>query len=530
MSERPLVIGTRGSRLALWQADHIEARLKATGHPTQQRIIKTQGDRVQDLSFDKMEGKGFFTKEIEAELIAGTIDLAIHSCKDLETRDPEGLHIAAIAGRAASEELLIIRKEAVDNARTLGLKEYAVVGTSSARRKSQVRMFRPDVVITDLRGNVPTRVEKLRSGVYDAILLAKAGIDRLELDLSMFDVRVLDPRWFVPAPAQGALAVQSRRSDTHANQAAESLHDDVAALCVGLERAVLFGYRGGCQVPLGVHAVRKGNGFSLWASGARTHDAMPVRVHLIGHDANALADEVVARLQRTPRVLRVLITREHEPTGLLARSLSAHGHIVQGERLLAPEAVAFTVPAEFDRIFFTSRNAVRYFAAGGGDLSAARCDAIGGATAEELRRHGADVAFIGDGADTSTIAAEYSARFLAQRVLFPCAETGLRTVQRSLPPENVIDLVVYRMRKVESVVVPEADIAIVTSPEHANALHAVMPLHTFTHRIAMGTSTAQRIRELSGSDAVIPWASNELALVDAVFNIATDGSGDRIRR
>ncbi|MBL7984138.1 MAG: hydroxymethylbilane synthase, partial [Flavobacteriales bacterium] len=207
MSERPLVIGTRGSRLALWQADHIEARLKATGHPTQQRIIKTQGDRVQDLSFDKMEGKGFFTKEIEAELIAGTIDLAIHSCKDLETRDPEGLHIAAIAGRAASEELLIIRKEAVDNARALGLKEYAVVGTSSARRKSQVRMFRPDVVIADLRGNVPTRVEKLRSGVYDAILLAKAGIDRLELDLSMFDVRVLDPRWFVPAPAQGALAV-----------------------------------------------------------------------------------------------------------------------------------------------------------------------------------------------------------------------------------------------------------------------------------------------------------------------------------
>ena len=102
MSDHPLVIGTRGSRLALWQADHIEARLKAHGHLTAQRIIKTQGDRVQDLSFDKMEGKGFFTKEIENELLAGTIDLAIHSCKDLETRDPEGLHIAAIAARASS--------------------------------------------------------------------------------------------------------------------------------------------------------------------------------------------------------------------------------------------------------------------------------------------------------------------------------------------------------------------------------------------------------------------------------------------
>ncbi len=239
MSDRPLVIGTRGSRLALWQADHIEARLKARGHRTEQRIIKTQGDRVQDLSFEKMEGKGFFTKEIESELLAGTIDLAIHSCKDLETRDPEGLHIAAIAGRAACEELLIIRTDAVDASQALSLRKGAVVGTSSARRESQLKMFRPEVTITDLRGNVPTRVEKLRMGNYDAILLAKAGIDRLGLDLSEFQVRVLDPRWFVPAPAQGALAVQSRREDAHANEAAEDLHDDDAALCVGLERAVL---------------------------------------------------------------------------------------------------------------------------------------------------------------------------------------------------------------------------------------------------------------------------------------------------
>src|SRR5436190_1389981 len=104
MSTRPLVIGTRGSKLALWQADHIGARLKALGHPSAQHIVKTKGDQVQDLGFDKMEGKGFFTKEIENELLAGTIDLAVHSCKDLETRDPEGLHIAAIAGRAACEE------------------------------------------------------------------------------------------------------------------------------------------------------------------------------------------------------------------------------------------------------------------------------------------------------------------------------------------------------------------------------------------------------------------------------------------
>ena len=194
MSARPLIIGTRGSRLALWQADHIEARLREAGQPTERRIIRTQGDRIQDLSFDKMEGKGFFTKEIEAELLAGTIDLAVHSCKDLETRDPEGLHIAAIAGRAAVEELLLIRREAVDARQPFMLRSGATVGTSSARRKAQLRMHRPDVAIADLRGNVPTRVEKLRAGNYDAILLAKAGIDRLGLDLSDLHVRALIAR------------------------------------------------------------------------------------------------------------------------------------------------------------------------------------------------------------------------------------------------------------------------------------------------------------------------------------------------
>ena len=525
MSDHPLVIGTRGSRLALWQADHIEARLKAHGHQTAQRIIKTQGDRVQDLSFDKMEGKGFFTKEIENELLAGTIDLAIHSCKDLETRDPEGLHIAAIAGRAACEELLIIRADAVDASQGLSLGHGVVVGTSSARRKSQLQMFRPDVRIADLRGNVPTRVEKLRNGEYDAILLAKAGIDRLGLDLSEFHTQVLDPRVFVPAPAQGALAVQSRCEDVRANAASEDLHDDEAALCVGLERAVLFGYRGGCQVPLGVHAIRTASGFSLWASAARTWDAPPLRTWLVGTDANVLASEAVARLQRTPTALRVLITREHRPDGLLARALQAHGLLVTGQQLLLAEALSFHVPTGFDRLFFTSRNAVRYFVQGGGDLNAGRCDAIGGGTAEELRRHGADVAFIGDGPDTPTIAAGYAARFATQRVLFPCAETGLRTVQKAMPAGRVIDLPVYRMRPVAFASVPEADVVIVTSPEHASALHSLKPLGSFAHRIAMGTSTAQRIRELSGAEAVIPWASNEMALVDAVFNIATRSDG-----
>jgi hydroxymethylbilane synthase len=521
MSTRPLVLGTRGSHLARWQADHIEARLQANGHATEQRIIRTQGDRIQDLSFDKMEGKGFFTKELEAELLAGTIDLAVHSCKDLETRDPEGLHIAAIAGRAACEELLIIRREAVDATRPLMLRPDATVGTSSARRKSQLRMFRPDVVIADLRGNVPTRVDKLRAGHYDAILLAKAGIDRLGLDLSDLHVRVLDPRWFVPAPAQGALAVQTRTADHAANAAVAALHDEQASRSVALERAVLRGYHGGCQVPLGVRAAFEQGHYALWVAAARTWDGMPVRIHLRGTDPDSLAREAVERCQRTPRPLHALITRAVEDDGLLPRLLRAHGITLTGLSLLEPRPIPFDPVPDADRLFFTSRNAVRHFVAGGGDLHKQPCDAIGQGTAEELRRYGVEPAFTGDGPDTTAIATTYVGQHGGARVLFPCADKGLRTVQQAMPHGMAIDLHVYRMELLKPPLVPPADVVIVTSPEHARALHATCPVDRIPHRIAMGNSTARCIHELAGVNAVVPWASNELALADAVLNLAT---------
>ena len=181
MSE--IVIGSRGSDLALWQAHHVKDRLTELGHNVTINIIKTQGDKIQHLSFDKLEGKGFFTKEIEAALLDGSIDLAVHSHKDLETNPPEDLIIGAVSNRANPADLLLIRKASADNSRKWNLKEGAIVGTSSARRKSQMLAYRSDVNLKDLRGNVPTRINKLREKQYDAILLAKAGVDRLELDL-----------------------------------------------------------------------------------------------------------------------------------------------------------------------------------------------------------------------------------------------------------------------------------------------------------------------------------------------------------
>src|ERR1700709_2836825 len=224
MFNRKLIIVTHGIELALWQANFVKDRLAENNIAVELKIIKTQGDRLLNLSFDKLEGKGFFTKELEEELLAGTIDLAVHSHKDLPTENPPGLIIAAVSEREDPAELLLILKDCVDVHQKLSVKFGGIVGTSSNRRKAQLLAFRPDLEITDLRGNVPTRINKLRDENYDAIMLAKAGVSRLGLDLSDFYVEELIPTELIPAPAQGALAIQIREENKELYDALQALN------------------------------------------------------------------------------------------------------------------------------------------------------------------------------------------------------------------------------------------------------------------------------------------------------------------
>ena len=248
-----ITIGSRGSDLALWQANHVKRQLENLGHTVEIKVIITQGDAIQHLSFDKLEGKGFFTKEIESALLDKSIDLAVHSHKDLETNPPAGLVIAAVSEREDPSDLLLIAKSKVDTTQPWNLALDASIGTSSARRKSQILRFRNDLNISDLRGNVPTRIQKLRDGNYDAIVLAKAGVDRLQLDLSEFFVEVLNPTEFVPAPAQGVLGLQIREDDTRMAEIMQHLNHTDVAKRIGIERKVLNLLDGGCQLPLGVY-------------------------------------------------------------------------------------------------------------------------------------------------------------------------------------------------------------------------------------------------------------------------------------
>ena len=292
-------IGSRGSDLALWQANHVKRQLEELGCSVDISIITTQGDAIQHLSFDKLEGKGFFTKEIEQALLDNTIDLAVHSHKDLETNQPEGLKIACVSEREDPADLLLIAKGSIDASKVWNLKENAIVGTSSARRKSQVLRFRDDVQIRDLRGNVPTRIQKLRDNQYDAILLAKAGVDRLEIDWSEFDVFVMDPTEFVPAPAQGVLALQIRESDTALFETLQKMNHPEVQKRIAVERKVLNLMQGGCQLPLGVYCDENEIVYvsysSNWENGSNWYeystDNLDDLAEIIVEDLNAAAQE-----------------------------------------------------------------------------------------------------------------------------------------------------------------------------------------------------------------------------------------------
>ena len=293
-----LKIGTRGSDLALWQARHLQQMLREVGVDTELCIIKTRGDQIQHLGFDKMEGKGFFTKEIEDALLNHEVDVAVHSMKDLPTTSPEGLVTAGVSYREDPADWLLIRPEAAVTDAPLSLQKGAVVGTSSARRKAQLSHLMPDVQVRDIRGNVPTRIRKLRHGDVDAILLAAAGLQRLNLALDNLHVVRFHPKEFIPAPAQGVMAFQTRTDDYPTRRIIQQIHRSEVSELTNIERKVLKLLDGGCQLPLGVYCEKDVMGnFHVVAAMAAGWDGPLKRVQLSSSTSHQLAERVVEQLQ-----------------------------------------------------------------------------------------------------------------------------------------------------------------------------------------------------------------------------------------
>ncbi|MEW5738702.1 MAG: hydroxymethylbilane synthase [Myxococcota bacterium] len=249
---RTYTVGTRGSALALWQTRHVTSLLEKSATSITERIITTQGDVNLTERLQGSLEKGFFTQELEAALHAKEIDWAVHSLKDLPTRSPVGLTIGATLKRAPAGDLLILQPGAFDEkAGELPLKRGAKVGSSSLRREAMLRHYAPHSLPQPLRGNVPTRVEKLRKGQYDGILLAEAGVSRLGLDLSGLVVLQLNPRRWVCAPGQGSVAVQCRADDAEVRQLLSKLDDAPTRRATTIEREFLRVLEGGCTTPFG---------------------------------------------------------------------------------------------------------------------------------------------------------------------------------------------------------------------------------------------------------------------------------------
>ena len=258
--KQKIIIGSRGSELALWQANFIkkEVEKKNKNISVEIKIIKTTGDKILDVALSKIGDRSLFTKELELELLNKNIDLAVHSLKDLQTEIPKGLKLSAVTKRHNVQDVLIARKKGTT---IFNLPEGATVATGSLRRKCQLLHIRPDLKIAELRGNVPTRIKRFLESDWNAIILARAGVERLKLNKYISSIIKTDI--VLPAVGQGALGIETRANNKIVNEIIKSIHHENTYKAVLAERALLKTLEGGCQVPIGAFAEVKQNGLFL---------------------------------------------------------------------------------------------------------------------------------------------------------------------------------------------------------------------------------------------------------------------------
>lgn len=517
--DKTIVIGSRGSDLALWQAHFVRQQLINNGHAVAIKIIITKGDRIQDLSFNKIEGKGFFTKEIEEALLAGEIDLAVHSLKDLPTSSPEGLCIAALSYREDPRDLLIIRKEAHDSSQPLWVKKGSRIGTSSARRKVQIRMLQPDLNILDLRGNVPTRINKCREGNYEAIVLAAAGVARLQLNMAEFVTYPLDPEKFVPAPAQGVLGLQIRDDDAFLAEAMTKLHDAAVADVVGVERETLRLFDGGCQMPVGVYCTKDGDTYEATVVKATHDEGLPLKVRLRSNHPSSLPAQLIASCNKKREGL-IFISRDASAWSGLAEQLTAHGYEVRATSLIETRPVAFELNfGNPDWLFFVSGNAANHFLERAAIPKGTKLAVVGEASARLLQGAGYQVDFIGAGVDIEHIAQRFLYLARGQQVLCPVGNRSRRTVQKVIEADvQLREIIVYEtILKAQPLhFVPLA--CVVSSPSNAEALLKNSALSKQTLMVAMGASTADWLKQQGFERVVVPRSFGQDQLACEIFS------------
>ena len=489
-------IGTRGSDLALWQAHFTQDCLEAAGATVELVIISTQGDRIQHVTFDKMEGKGFFTKEIESALLEDRIDIAVHSHKDLETTSPDGLCIAAVPARGPVEDVLIMQPLLRDDRTPLSIAHGAKVGTSSHRRRAQLQTLQSGLNIVPLRGNVPTRVEKLRQGEYDAIVLARAGIERLGLDLSDLHVHILPTNQFVPAPAQGALAIQMRDRDVHLDWVKSTLNDEATVQSIDRERSVLRALEGGCLLPFGAHVIgNRLRTFLETPAGPRLSEIGILEKQTVG--ASTMA--ALARLN-TPLHGNVFLSKIPGKWPIFEALVRAAGLQLIEQPLVRSQAASIDwpeLPAPSDWLWLHSPSAVEVMRPLLSDFPGTIACAGKGTAAALAHVSDRIPQWVGSGTPEKTHA-EFAALLKGSehRIFVPHSDRSMERWASLSSPERIVAWCAYETT-LEPAALPQHTVAVITSPSQwAAYVQSGTPVHSI---VTLGNSTAAAVKATDGS-------------------------------
>lgn len=534
---QPLIIGTRGSELALWQAQYVQNLLATHQISTSLKIILTSGDKNQQWqnSFDKLEGKNFFTKEIEDALLKKEIDLAVHSFKDVEAsffdNSESTLVIAGLSIRHNPQDVLILHKNCVDNLPYIPIKYHARIGTSSARRYAQLQSLRPDVQILPLRGNVPTRIQKLQIHQYDGIILARAGIERLQLPLDDFEVYPLPLHLFVPAAGQGIIAYQVRKEDITLIHLLQKISNPISEECSKIERQLLKQIGGGCSQPVGVLCQKDHSHYKVYIS-LNTQKNL-VSIPSILNDTNPhtlllkAKDNIthIQQLLHKPVSKKILITHTLEPYAYLKKLTMRLKWDITDIPLIYTEKIDILELPECEWIFFNSKNAVKYFITQNifhsSYVKNKKIAALSSSTAYYLQKQGLPVHFIGQGTDTNQIARDFLKYAIHQKILFPCSNISIRSIEKFIDTQtHIIHLPVYNTKEKPIALHTSFDYYIFTSPSNVRAFFKLNQISSDATVIAMGTSTAKELEHhnVPSSQIVLPIAFDDVAIAAAMMS------------
>jgi hydroxymethylbilane synthase len=524
---RKIIIGTRGSELALKQAHYTKNLLEKKGFAVEIKIIKTQGDELQKLkpTFLKTDGKGIFTKELEEALLNGEADLAVHSLKDLPVVLPDGLTLGGISEREDPKEVILIKKDSLDPSLKLSIKKSGAVATSSLRRFNQIKFLRPDLEIQPIRGNVPTRIKKfMENPELDAVVLALAGLKRLEIPLETDDYKdiILPSDLMVPAPAQGALGWEIRDNDHELKKILHEITHEETRICAETERMLMHALDAGCHAPLGIFTEKKEETYHVYISYAKEQEKLPVRLALSGENPDDIIQHAL-KILKNKTGKKIFISKSKDEWPRIYGSLTDAGHQVIMQSLIEFVQIYFGALPEHDAVFFSSPRCVEHYFKLKTSINPTNVytGCLGEGTQRALIQKGILPDFVGSDTDTAGIMKTFSEKAAGKRILIPVAEKHNPDVENVFcNPELHCILPIYRTVEKPARFHDSFDVVILTSASNASSFFKSRILfHDATRFIAIGEKTKQKIEEYFKGSVKTASGFEELKMLEAIYSV-----------